>query len=315
MTGGKAFLEHLQDSEDNCHATLTLHVHFKGQRFHSTPVPCACEPNFHEGFLLELLSRGGKDGKMLSYSDTLSLADPVHLVLTRVDARGEVVLVGTCYLEWRQVLTDRVGRISVLAELNGVGSEAKIPAGLLELKLEILPKSEEVLHPEVVSTQLGLEKQRCAERERLFLVYAKQWWKEYLQIRPAHSQRLVKIFAQDEGGGSHPVCAYVRPLRAGRLLDSPRHAARFVSLIPFERASSVGSGGCCTEVWSSLHATLSRKKGVGSFSEMLILTFFSAAESISTTGDEVEKFEVLKKKRDIDRLSVLLWKAQTFEQV
>ena len=199
---------------------------------------------------------------MLSTSDALSLADPIHLVLTRTDMRGEVDLVGTCYLEWRQVLADSARKISVLVELNGVGSEAKIPAGLLEIKLEVLPKSGEVLNQEVVSSQLGLEKQRSAERERLFLVYAKQWWKEFLQIRPNHSQRLVKIFAQDEGGRSHPVCAYVRPLRAGRLLDSPRHAARFVSLIPFERASSVGSGGTCAEAWSSLHSMLSRKKGV-----------------------------------------------------
>jgi len=41
-----------------------------------------------------------------------------------------------------------------------------------------------------------LERQKIAEKERLFLVYAKQWWREYLQIRPTHNSRLVKIFAQ-----------------------------------------------------------------------------------------------------------------------
>ena len=49
---------------------------------------------------------------------------------------------------------------------------------------------------DVISAQISLEKTRQAEWERLFLVYAKQWWKEYLQIRPQHKQRLVKIFAQ-----------------------------------------------------------------------------------------------------------------------
>lgn len=44
--------------------------------------------------------------------------------------------------------------------------------------------------------QFTLERQRTAEKERLFLVYAKQWWREYLQIRPTHNTRLVKIFAQ-----------------------------------------------------------------------------------------------------------------------
>jgi len=31
-----------------------VHVHFRGQRFCSQPVPCACEPNFNEAFVLEL---------------------------------------------------------------------------------------------------------------------------------------------------------------------------------------------------------------------------------------------------------------------
>lgn len=44
--------------------------------------------------------------------------------------------------------------------------------------------------------QFTLERQKTAEKERLFLVYAKQWWREYLQIRPTHNTRLVKIFAQ-----------------------------------------------------------------------------------------------------------------------
>ena len=49
-----------------------------------------------------------------------------------------------------------------------------------------------------------------------------------------------QIFAQDETGLNRPVCSYVRPWRCGRLLDSPQHAARFVSLIPFERIQPFG---------------------------------------------------------------------------
>lgn len=45
-------------------------------------------------------------------------------------------------------------------------------------------------------TQQSLERQRTAEKERLFLVYAKQWWREFLEIRPSHQSKLVKIFAQ-----------------------------------------------------------------------------------------------------------------------
>ena len=118
----------------------------------------------------------------------------------------------------------------------------------------------QILTKEVISSQVNLEHSRIAERERLFLVYAKQWWKEFLQIRASHSNRLVKIFAQDECGTNRPVCSFVCPLRAGRLLDSPRQAARFVSLLGYEHTPSVGGGRA--EMWSSLHAFLCKGKGV-----------------------------------------------------
>lgn len=44
--------------------------------------------------------------------------------------------------------------------------------------------------------QQSLEKQRTAEKERLFLVYAKQWWREFLDIRQSNHSKMVKIFAQ-----------------------------------------------------------------------------------------------------------------------
>lgn len=83
---------------------------------------------------------------------------------------------------------------------------------------------------DVISTQLNQERSRVTERDRLFLAYSKQWWREYLQIRSTHSNRLVKIFAQDENSIHRFVCSYVRPLRSGRLLDTPRQAARCVSI-------------------------------------------------------------------------------------
>jgi len=52
ITGGRAFLEHLSDNDTA--ASLTIHIHFRGQRFSSQPVPCACEPNFNETFVLEV---------------------------------------------------------------------------------------------------------------------------------------------------------------------------------------------------------------------------------------------------------------------
>lgn len=57
VLGGKAFLEHLQEPEPlpgQICSTFTLCLHFRNQRFRSKPVPCACEPDFQDGFLLEI---------------------------------------------------------------------------------------------------------------------------------------------------------------------------------------------------------------------------------------------------------------------
>lgn len=65
---------------------------------------------------------------------------------------------------------------------------------------------------------------------------------------------------QDENGVNRPVCSYVRVLRAGRLLESPRQAARFVSLLAHEKAPVVGGGGGKQEQWCTLMAFLCRGK-------------------------------------------------------
>ena len=77
-------------------------------------------------------------------------------------------------------------------ELSGIGSEAaKIPVEVLDISLELVPK---LTQPIMMSGQLSVERSRCTERELPFLVYAKQWWKEYLQIQQQHAQQLVKVF-------------------------------------------------------------------------------------------------------------------------
>lgn len=64
------------------------------------------------------------------------------------------------------------------------------------MQLELVPRVTDIVTDEVVAAQVAQEKASQAEKERLFLVYAKQWWKEFLQIRPTHKDRTVKIFAQ-----------------------------------------------------------------------------------------------------------------------
>lgn len=262
VLGGKAFLEHLQEPEPlpgQVCSTFTLHLHFRNQRFSSKPVQCACEPDLKEGFLFQI-HKDEEGSKMVDATSMLAMSDPVHLVLIKTDTSSETTLVSSYFLDWRSVLCSSSGKTCIAVELMGVGSECKLPSGVLTVSLELYPPLSEPLSSEVLRTQQLLERQRTAEKERLFLAYAKQWWREFLEIRPSHQSKLVKIFAQDENGVNRPVCSYVRVLRAGRLLENPRQAARFVSLLAHHKAPVVG-GGAKQEQWCTLLAFLCSGKG------------------------------------------------------
>lgn len=126
----------------------------------------------------------------------LSICDRVHIVLTRKDTLGEVHLVSSHFLEWRQVLCAQANKTNRTLELNGIGAENKLPVGLINVCLQLIPPLNETISDDILAAQLDLEHSKSTERERLFLIYAKQWWKEYLEIREEHRTRLVKIFGQ-----------------------------------------------------------------------------------------------------------------------
>jgi hypothetical protein len=79
-----------------------------------------------------------------------------------------------------------------------------------------------------------------------------------------HRNTLLYKTFQDENSINRPVCSFVKPLRGGRLLDSARHAARFVSLMHHEKIQSLG-GGHKTEQWTTIHGFLCRNRGVSFF--------------------------------------------------
>ena len=195
--------------------------------------------------------------------DMLTLADPIQLVLTETSPQGDTELVGTAEIDWRPVLGLSSGRISKSIELTGLKIDGRVPPGVLDLQWELFPRGKGCrIDKDIVEAQLKLEHQKTTEKKRLFLLYAKQWWQEYISMRQSHSQRLVKIFAENEKGESQVVCDFVEPLRVGRLLDGPRHAARFVSLIKYRNVVSVGEKSVGDDAWRSRHSVLVTGSGV-----------------------------------------------------
>jgi hypothetical protein len=86
-----------------------------------------------------------------------------------------------------------------------------------------------------------------------FLAYANIWWVDYTDLRSNHKTRLVKIYAEtdDRDGYVHkPVCMLVYPMYCGGEIESPMHAAKYVSMIPFHHYNTPSEKK--VEMWSSM---------------------------------------------------------------
>ena len=70
----------------------------------------------------------------------LSVADQIHILLIKTSPSGERTLVGSHNLKWRTILAAEGGCLRNSIEINGVGTEAKVPVGVLDMKLEIIPR-------------------------------------------------------------------------------------------------------------------------------------------------------------------------------
>ena len=66
--------------------------------------------------------------------------------------------------------------------------------------------------------KLKKEIKKKEEAYSAFVMYAKKWWSEFLQIRKSHSKRLVKIFVNSERG-KPVVSSFIFPIR-GKLRNS-----------------------------------------------------------------------------------------------
>ncbi|KAJ3103724.1 Centrosomal protein of 76 kDa [Phlyctochytrium planicorne] len=95
------------------------------------------------------------------------------------------------------------------------------------------------------------------QKKRIVYTMTKQWWNEYLQIRPSHAERLVKILAKDEQGDRRLVCSFLQPLHS-RFIESSKHAARIVSLIGVEKKHGIGNTEA--DVWFNLQTIMNVNK-------------------------------------------------------
>jgi centrosomal protein CEP76 len=79
----------------------------------------------------------------------LSITDPIHLVMLRTDLNGDTHLVSSHFMEWRSILTFPGSKQTVSIELMGTGAESRIPAGILNVCVQLVPHLEESLREDI----------------------------------------------------------------------------------------------------------------------------------------------------------------------
>lgn len=277
VVGGRAFAPR-RDEKD----MFVLRMHYADQRFSSGPVSCASEPALDASFLVQISENMSFSTSSPEYQTQIlrellradSSQQGLHFVLLRtqkgaIDSQME--LVASHILEWRRLFASTTGGATVAVELLGTGEAAKVrvPVGVLDLRLELVPArtSPSAIPESEITAELRSSSKRAAQAHRHFCEYARAWWNEFLELDESFRNRLVKIFAENEWGDHEPVCSFVRPLRAGRLLQTAREAARFVSLIPYTREEMIGGGRL--EVWHTPHTFIS--KGCGDCEDHALL--------------------------------------------
>eukprot|EP00930_Biecheleria_cincta_P041598 TRINITY_DN28536_c0_g1_i2.p1 TRINITY_DN28536_c0_g1~~TRINITY_DN28536_c0_g1_i2.p1 ORF type:complete len:666 (+),score=98.49 TRINITY_DN28536_c0_g1_i2:81-2000(+) len=235
---GQAFLDFLDESEA-AGRDLTWHMTFGNQRCRTRSVAAAVVPRFDEAVFLKLPAASSRSGSLLH-------AAPIHMVLICSGGYGtgeeppwdpgSATVLCSHLLEWRHCLTAS-GPLKLTIELQGIGRRKQLAVGVLHAELELRPQGSaaDILPELAVAAQLRQEEQRRAEVMRRSFEEMDRWWAEHHALYPA---RNIRLFAQTESCLFLPIASFVVPLEAGRALDGPGHALRWVSLLPVEPAAA-----------------------------------------------------------------------------
>mmetsp|Transcript_1462 Transcript_1462/g.2127 ORF Transcript_1462/g.2127 Transcript_1462/m.2127 type:complete len:692 (-) Transcript_1462:1071-3146(-) len=259
---------------------IKAHVGFNGQRGETGLVRASAEPAVQGSFLFEI--EQPLPTNEASWRSVLSRpASMVRFYLTRERIQQQSSLIinrrdlcATTILDWRQALL-RPGE-AVEIPLTPIGTDAALESGLgevssvLHIILDVVAlggDDEDTLETPFDDEAVRREMNRCrsakAQAARRFFLYAKQWWTDYAHRLSADNTppRSVQLFARDEANELRCACSFIWPLRAtGRGLDSPRHCARFVSLLALEKDPGVGGSGD-SQPWQTPLAFMARRAG------------------------------------------------------
>ncbi|KAI3378124.1 hypothetical protein SNEBB_005761 [Seison nebaliae] len=300
-------------------------LNFRGQRYSSASLSHVNEPEIFEKFSFDLLHHPD-DIRILSPSELLKSTDLIHLVVVNENVEeNESSLLSSTYIDWREVLSDKKNCIERQIELKGVNDELHLTNGLINIKLSLFPPIviETTISAHQLQAQILVEKEHQSERIRLFHQYAEEWQEEFLQIRPSHSSRHLRILSVDENGKCWSVCRWIRPRPSPRILRSSGEAVRFVSLLKLDNKEKKMLGMPMNgekRNWNSPFATLSLKSGNVEEHSLILTSLLlglgmNAFTALGTLNDGTYHCWVVTIIEQTDKFEVTFWESTNGESV
>jgi hypothetical protein len=252
---------------------LQLHVLFAGRVARSSPQLCpACSDpalDFSCHFSLSFLDTA------LTSAALASVDLPVLIYITATTnphEEGSVVgdsavrtLLAAAVLDFRYCLLHSEDFVSVeLLPCELDGCHMGLSGGLLFARLSLLNIPVDTLEAlgqsrHAIEDGVHDYQHKLSQENRDLYLTVKNWWSSLVKQYPHVNGRVIKILTEDEIGCHRSVCSLVAPIPPPRELTSARHAARFVSLLPFRRDAGVTGGR--VETWRSAHAIMARRQG------------------------------------------------------
>ena len=174
---------------------MKVTVSFMDQRYSSDPVPASTDPAFDFTVSFEIPS-------YLDPASLLSASTPVMVVLQKQVMEERAVVLSTEKIDWRDLLAHN--SVEITKEMSPIDLKHKGSLGILYIDMDLhpyLPK-DQLLTTVNVKKQQEAEKKFEAESHQQFLEYAKDWYRDFKEIRPSHTKRLVKMFAETDDRSS-----------------------------------------------------------------------------------------------------------------
>lgn len=237
---------------------IQLFVSFLSQRQSSKYVNLEVEPQLQDQvFVFSIVDNMFDSPHDLNILRRLNQQVEIILALVNPKTQQRDIL-SIKKIEWRFALTYAKSTLSV--EFTHLKDEKSV-VGVIQITMELVPHltEKQMLSEQLLLQQLKKEQEFRTKDQQDVYKYAQKWWDGYRSAYGKFEKRLVKIYAENEEGKYVPICSFVSPLLSIQGIDSPNHAARFVSLIPFQRSEK--SQGVKSQIWSTFHSFISRRAG------------------------------------------------------